>query len=529
MTAGLSLANPANPAAEHRRGRRRQAPPLWLVLAAALPVAMFCLPLAYVALRAWQAGPAGIVGELLRPLTLSLLLNTLVLGLGVTAGACLIGTAAAWCVERCDLPGRRTWRVAICLPLAVPAFVSSYAWSSVSDAFEGMAGAIFILAIATYSLVALPVAAALRGMDPAFEDVSRSLGRGPWETFFRVVLPQARPALGVGALLVLTHMFAEFGALALLRVQTFTTAIFASYELQFDSASAALQSAVLMALCLPAAWGEMRLRARTHVARTGRGSARDLPLRRLGRLKLPVAAAFAALLVLALGVPFAMLLYWLAVGQSRGAGFADLAPALAGSLGLALPAAVIVVALALPLVLASSRHRGRLAALADRLPYVVHGLPGLVIALALVFLSIRYAQPLYQTAAVLFAAYAMLYLPLAQSALRASVELVPPRLEELARGLGRGPFAAFATVTLPNILPGVGAALALIALEVMRELTATLMLAPIGVTTLATEFWSHANDGEYAAAAPFAALLVAASALPVYVFVRRNADMADFT
>ncbi len=243
MTAGLSLANPANPAAEHRRGRRRQAPPLWLVLAAALPVAMFCLPLAYVALRAWQAGPAGIVGELLRPLTLSLLLNTLVLGLGVTAGACLIGTAAAWCVERCDLPGRRTWRVAICLPLAVPAFVSSYAWSSVSDAFEGMAGAIFILAIATYPLVALPVAAALRGMDPAFEDVSRSLGRGPWETFFRVVLPQARPALGVGALLVLTHMFAEFGALALLRVQTFTTAIFASYELQFDSASAALQSA----------------------------------------------------------------------------------------------------------------------------------------------------------------------------------------------------------------------------------------------------------------------------------------------
>jgi iron(III) transport system permease protein len=506
---------------------RRLVPPLWVVLATLVPTLLIGLPLLYVVLRSWQTGRAGIVAELARGRTLVLLLNTAVIAVAVTLAACLIGTAAGWCIERCDLPGRRWWRILTSLPLAIPAFVTSYAWSSIDGAFQSMAGAILILTLSSYPLVFLPVSAALRGMDRSFEDVARSLGRGPWGTFFGTVLPQARPALGAGALLVFTHMFAEFGALSLLRVQTFTTAIFESYELQFDSASAALQSAVLMALCLPAAYGEMRLRQRAPVARVGRGSARRLALAPLGKAKLPVLGAFAALAALALAVPLTTLAYWLAVGRSLGRDSGDLWPAVGGSLSLSLPGAVFVVLLALPLVLAATRHEGWLANLADRLPYVIHGLPGLVVALALVFLSIRYARPLYQSAFLLLVAYAILFLPLAQSALRASVALVPPRLEEIARGLGRGPFAAFAAVTAPNIAPGIGAALALMTLELMRELTATLLLAPNGVVTLATEVWSHTNDSEYAAAAPFAALLVAVSALPVYVFTRRSLELYD--
>lgn len=512
-----------------RRGRhgRHGSAPAWLVLAALLPAVIVCLPLIYVVVRARREGWTGIVDELLRARTLELLGNTLTIAVSVTVLAMLLGTAAAWCIERCDLPGRRVWRIVACLPLAIPAFVSSYAWSSLGNAFQSIGGAILVLSLATYPLVFLPVAAALRGMDPNLEDVSRSLGRGWWGTFFGAILPCARPALGAGALLVLTHMLAEFGALALLRVQTFTTAIFASYELQFDSASAALQSAVLMALCLPAAYGEMRLRHKTRVARVGRGAARRAATVRLGWRRWPVLGGFIALAIVSLGVPLVTLAYWLAVGQSRGIGRSDLWPAVSGSLALSLPGAVIVVVLALPLVFAAVRHGGWFARLADRLPYIVHGLPGLVVALALVFLSIRYVPAVYQTVFVLFVAYAMLFLPLAQSALRASIELVPPRLEEVSRGLGRSAFGAFVSVTLPNILPGVGAALALMTLELMRELTATLMLAPTGIVTLATEVWSHTNDSEYAAAAPFAALLVVVSALPVYFFTRRSLDLYD--
>jgi iron(III) transport system permease protein len=501
-------------------------PPLyWLIL---LPsIALICLPILYVGLRSWQAGPAEIAQELLRERTRMLLVNTLTIGFSVTVAASLIGTAAAWCVERCDLPARGAWRILASLPLAIPAFVSSFAWASLDGAFQGMAGAILILTLASYPLVFLPVCAALRSTDQSLEDVSRSLGRGPWRTFFGAVLPQIRPAIGAAALLVLTHMFAEFGALSLLRVQTFTTAIFQSYELQFDSASAASLAAVLMLLCLPAIYVEMRLRQRTQVARVGRGNARRLVLARLGRAKLPVVIAFGALAAVSLGVPTFMLVYWLVFGSSFGQGGAELWPAIVGSFSLTLPGAAIVVLFAVPLVLVSTRRRGWFVDLADRLPYIVHGLPGQVIALALVFLSIRYAPAIYQTAFLLLLAYVMLFLPQAQSALRASVELVPPRLEELARSLGRGPLNAFASITVPNIAPGIGAALALMVLEIMRELTATLMLAPTGIVTLATEVWSHTNDGEYAAAAPFAALLVGLSALPVYFFTRPQSELFD--
>jgi iron(III) transport system permease protein len=172
-------------------------------------------------------------------------------------------------------------------------------------------------------------------------------------------------------------------------------------------------------------------------------------------------------------------------------------------------------------VLLAVRQRGRLAQLAERLPYVVHGLPGVVVALALVFLSLRIVPALYQSLLVLLLAYAILYLPLAQSSLRASIELLPPQIENIARSLGRRPHQVFFSVVLPNIAPGIGAALALMTLEMVRELTATLMLAPTGSITLATEVWSYTNDGEYAAAAPFAAMLVVLSILPVWVFTRR--------
>jgi len=492
----------------------------WLVLAALVPAALVMLPLVYVAIRASQAGLGGMALELLRARTLALLLNTMALAIGVTVLAGMIGLAVAWCVERSDLPGRRMWRVAAGLPLAVPAFVSSYAWSSINVMFQNLPGAIFILALSTYPLVYLPVAAALRGTDCGFEDVSRSLGRGPWHTFIHALLPQLLPALGGGALLVLTHMFAEFGALALLRVQTFTTAIFESYELQFDSASAAMQSIVLMLLCIPAAYAEMRMRGGRRIARVGRGSARHPRRVRLGRLMPLVLAGFFLLGLLSLGVPLATLAYWLKHGHSAGQGYQDIWPAIRGTIALASSGALLTSILAVPLVLLAARG-GRLARLAERLPYIIHGLPGVVVALALVFLSIRLVPALYQSSTLLLCAYAILFLPLAQSSLRASVELLPPQYEQIARSLGRRPFQVFTSVVLPNIAPGVGAALALMMLEIVRELTATLMLAPTGTITLATQVWSYTFDAEYAAAAPFAALLVAVSIIPVWVFTQR--------
>lgn len=506
-----------------RRGAAASAPASrWLVALALIPTALIALPIIYVLMRSWGAGWQAIWSELARPRTLRLLGNTVTLCLSVTFFASLIGYAAAWFTERTDLRGKWLWRVLCCLPLAMPAFVASFAWKSLGPSFQGMPGAVLILSMESFPLIFLPVAASLRSMDPGMEEVSRSLGKGPGTTFWKVTLPRTLPALGGGALLVAAHMLSEFGALALLRVQTFTTAIFQQYELQFDNASAAVLSALLMLLCLPVAFGEMWLRRGVRFSKVGRNTARRGSPARLGRAQPLVMLGFIAVAIVSLGVPFGRLGYWLVKGVSAGRGLDALGPALFGSLSLALPGTVVTTLIALPLVLLVLRSRGFFARFADRLPYVVHGLPGLVVALALVYLSIRLLPAIYQTRAVLFAAYAILFLPLAQSAIRASAELVPREIEEVARTLGRSPLQAFVSVTLPSLAPGLGAALALVALELMRELTATLILAPTGVVTLATEVWSHTNDSAYAAAAPFAALLVLISGIPVYIFTLRT-------
>lgn len=507
-----------------RRVRRARALPPAIVAAALVPMALIALPIVYVLIRSADAGWSGIVAELFRERTLMLFWNTSVLTFSVTGLALVIGGAAAWLTERSDLPGRGLWRVLFCLPLAMPAFVASFAWKSIGPSFQGLGGAILILSMESFPLVFLPLAAALRSMDPAPEEVSRSLGHGPRATFIKVVLPRALPAAGGGALLVAAHMLSEFGALSLLRVQTLTTAIFQQYELQFDNASAAVLSAMLMLFCLPVAFGEIYLRGAARRDKVGRSAVRGRHEQRLGPWLWPALAFSALVCVLALGVPFGRLGYWLMRGVSAGRGIEAIGPALWGSLSLALPGTIVTTIVALPLVLLALRGGARIARIAERLPYVVHGLPGLVVALALVYASIRLLPAVYQTRAVLFAAYAILFMPLAQSALRASAELVSPEMEDVARTLGRGALRAFVSVTLPALAPGLGAALALVALELMRELTATLILAPTGVATLATEVWSLTSDGAYAAAAPFAAALVLISGLPVYVFTLRTLD-----
>ena len=497
-------------------------PPAWLLLGGLLPSLLVVMPVGYVAVRAWQAGPSGLVASLARPYTLGLLVNTLTLAAAVTLCAGAAGLLAAWCTERCDLRGRRGWRLLAAMPLAMPAYVSSFAWASLGPAFQDMGGAILILTLYSVPLVYLPVCAALRSLDPALEDVARSLGHTRARTFRRVVLPQLAPALAASGLLVATHMLAEFGALSFLRVETFTTAIYDQYTGQFDNRTAALLSGVLMLLALPLALGEAGLRGRRRVSRGGRGAAAVAAPLRLGRLQVPAQLFLATLVMLGVGVPLATLALWVIEGASTGHGLMTVGPALLGSLRYALPGAALTTLLAIPLVAATMLSRGRLAMLADRLPYLVHGLPGIVVALAAVAIAIGVVPGLYQTVLLVMLVYAVLTLPLAQSSIRASAALVPPDLHDVARSLGKRPLRAFVLAVLPNLAPGIGAALALASLNLMRELTATLLLAPAGAVTLATEFWNYTADREYGAAAPFAATLVLVCGIPVYIFTMRT-------
>lgn len=500
----------------------RKSVPLGLMIPVVLLVLLTSLPLLYIVLRAQEAGLSHAMSLIFRMRVYHLLLNTLQLLAAVTLLSTLIGVTTAWLIERTDVPKRKMWNALLTLPFAVPAFISSYSWISILPQLEGFYGAVLVLTLCNYPLVHLPVAAALRGMDPALEETSRSLGFNRAQTYFKVILPQLRPALMGGAILIALHMLAEFGALAFLNYETFTTAIFDQYYVAFDGASAAMLTLVLLLLCLMVLGLELLLRGKSHYAISRQGSPGILEMVKLGWSKSLIVLGLILLVGLAAGVPLGIIGYWLYAGTSSAFHGQEVVSALTTTLSFGFSGALLAGLFALPLVFLAVRYQGRLAILAERLPYFIHSLPGLVIGLTLVFFAIRYAFPFYQTTPLLLIGYAMLFLPLAQSTTRAALMQVSSQLEEMARSLGKSVLSVFMRITLPLIAPGVGAGLALVFLQIMKELTATLLLRPTGVDTLATKVWEHTSNAEYGASAPYAALLIVVSGLPVYLLTMRS-------
>jgi iron(III) transport system permease protein len=499
----------------------RRRPPRLLVIASGLIAAAVLVPLVFLVLQAGQAGWHDVFRLVFRRLTRVLLLNTVQLAALVSAGSAVLGTAAAFLVERTSLPGRRMWAVLVVLPVAIPDFVVGYAWHSIVPALHGLAGATVVMTLAVYPLVYLPVAAALRRADPSEEEVARSLGLGPVETFFRVTLRQIRPALTGGCLLVCLALLAEYGAFEIMRFQTFTTTIFSELTTAFDLPAASGLSLVLVLIGLVVLAGEGAVSTRGRISRAG-GQTAHLQVRhrlRGGRL-VAAMAGMGALAGAGLGVPVGTLLYWMAASHTTTLPGVSIWGALEHTATYSAAAALVATVLALPVALLAVRFRSPATMVLERSTYVVQSLPGLVIALALVFFASHYVPRLYQSATLLVAAYAVLFFPLALVCVRASVAQAPRRLEEVGRSLGRRPWEVLLRVTLPLVAPGLAAGFCLVFLSAVTELTATLILVPTGVHTLATQFWAYQSNTSYGAAAPYAVVMVALAAVPGYVLTR---------
>ncbi len=497
--------------------------PLYLVLPGVVAAAVALTPFVYLFVRAGQAAWQDVERVLLRPRLLELLGNTLLLAAVVTTLCVVVGVSLAWLVVRSDLPGRRLLGTMSALPLAIPTYVAAYAWLSLVPEISGFLGAATVLTLSSFPYVFIPVAAALHGADPAMEEASRALGAGPWATFWRVTVRSMRPSIAAGALLVVLYVLSDFGAVSLMRYETFTFAIFQSYQAAFDRTAAVVLALVLAGVTLVIVWGEARTRGRARYARLGAGVARQGRAHGLGRLRIPAACYASGVAALALGIPATALAYWLVRGRSQMPPLSEISAAAVSSVGLSLGGAAVTVALATPVGLLVARYGDRLLPrLLERATYVGHALPGIVVALSLVFLSVRVFYGLYQTALLVILAYAVLFLPLAVGAVRSSAAQAPPALEDVARSLGRGPFEVLRTITLPLVTPGIAAGAALVFLTCMKELPATLLLRPTGVDTLATELWTETGVGAFAAAAPYAALLVLLSAVPTYLVSRRT-------
>jgi iron(III) transport system permease protein len=496
--------------------------PLGLGAAGAAVAAAMVVPLVHLLLRASEAADPWAILSSSR--VLGFLGATLRLAAVVTIAAVVLGTGIAWLVERTDLPGRRLLSLLAVLPLVVPTYVGALALVAAFGP-EGLAvdvpgligfwGAALALTLSTYPYVLLTARAALALADPNIEDAARALGDSPARAFRRVVLPQLRPAMAGGGLLVFLYVLSDFGAVAIMRFDTLTRGIFLEYRSSFDRTRPAVLGVLLVGLTLLAILGERRLRGRPAPQRSTVGArpARTVPL---GRWRWPAAAAVVLVVAAGVGVPVGVVSYWAAVGTTEGGAGSVLVRATTTSVALSLAAALVAVVLTIPVVVLAVRFRSRFSRAVESLATAGYALPGLVIALALVFFTARYLPVIYQTHALVVVAYVIRFLPESLASTRSALLQVDPALEEAARSLGRGRAGVLRTVTLPLIRPGLLAGAALVFLTAMKELPATLLLRPAGADTLAVRVWTGAAEGFYAQAAPAALILVAVSALVLW-------------
>ena len=488
-----------------------------MLLVAAIAAAAVA-PLFHLATRAFASGVEVAIGAMLRPRTLTMLGNTALLVVLVSAIALVLGVATAWAVSRLRLPWQPLWLVLACLPLAVPSFVAAFAWLAMLPRTTGLAPLVIVLVATTVPYVTVPTMGAFALADHSAADVARTLGRGRARVFYTITLPQVLPAALAGTLIVALYAISDFGAPAALRFDTLTTGVYGQLTAGADRAVPAAIALRLAALAVLRVAGEHRVR--------GRAPRRRPAARRVERLELaPVPRALvmtglAAVAVASIGVPIgALVVRWF--GSERfGAPLAVLAEASATTLLLGLGAATAAALVALPVSYLAARWRSPLITGLESAAYVGQALPGVVVALALVSLTLAVAPFVYQTVLALGAAYVLLFLPKSLGAARAAFEQVPRSTEEVSRTLGRGPFATWLRVSLPGALPGIVTGWLLVASSVMKELPATLMLRPIGIETLATQLWSATSLNAFGAAAPIGLLLIALGLIPTLILTR---------
>lgn len=481
--------------------------------------ALTLTPLVYLFVRAFDGGTEKVLRLLLRQRTLDLVVRTATLALTVVVASVVVGTLLAWLTVRTDLPGRRIFSMILAAPLAIPSYVSGYLWIAEFPSLAGFSGAALVLTLSCFPLVMLPVSAAFATADPSLAEVSRTLGRGAVRTALTVECRRVVPAAAAGALLVALYTISDFGAVALMRYDAFTLGIYSAYRGGLDRTAAAVLGLVLVVGALVLTLLERRAR-RGATARVGSGTDRMAEPVVLGRWRVPALAVIVAALGVSVLVPILALARWLSRSLRFTVDWADVLAVSAKTVQYSATAALVVAVLALPVALFAARSTSRSARTAELSTYIAHGLPGITVGLATVFLGIRFLPSFYQTAVLLVVAYVVLFLPLAVGSTRSVVDATPVVLEDVSRTLGAGRVRTDLRVTIPVAAPGIAAGAALVFLTVAKELPATLMLRPRGVDTLATTLWSTTEAFRYGEAAPYALALILISVVPTIVLTR---------
>ena len=475
------------------------------------------LPLFYILLRSAQIGVSELVDNLVRARTLELIYNSLSLTLAVCVTAMSIGTAQAWLSFRSDLAFRRFFQVVAILSLAMPSYVLAYAWLSVSSGISGFFGSWLVLSISTTPYVFLAVSAAFNRHSGAGEEVARTLGRSQLSVARTITWPAIRNAVFGSGLLVALYTLSDFGAVSLMRFDTFTRAIYNAYRASFDRNTAAALAIILIALTIVLIRIESRSSSLTTVRSSGQYRAMQT---KLGKWQSGAQVLLFSWFVIGVLVPIVSIFYWTVIGQSK-SNLSEISRAFVNTISYGLTGGFLVAFVGLAVAILVVRYQSKHSIKVEKTILITHALPGVVVALSFVFLVNQSVPRLYQTSALVLLAYLALFLPNAVAVLKVPISQVPTGIEEVSRTLGSTQFQTLRRVVIPAAAPGILSATAFVALTVIKELPATLILRPTGIETLATRLWSATSVGAFSAAAPYALLLVLVAGIPA-LFVNRE-------
>jgi iron(III) transport system permease protein len=494
-----------------------------VALAALVAAPLIGLPLSFVFAPGGLAEFSGFVPEAA--------LATLLLVLGVGAGTIVLGTALAALVSFCDFPGRGWIEWALVLPLAMPGYVFTlFALGLDVPGIRSTLGAVCVFTLVLYPYVYLLARAAFLAQSRTLIEAARGLGLSHRRAIARVGLPLAWPAILGGVALALMEALADFGTVNLLGVRTFTDAIYRVWFIAFDRDAAMQLATLLVSVTLTLLVLERLARGRArHTQLAARGDV--VPPVRLRGLAAAGALIGPLLLVgVVVGAPLAQLVVWAAESVREGLLAPEFATATRNSVLLALMSAVLVPTSAVVLAYGVRASRSRLAGVAGRTATIGYGLPGSVVAVAVIvplgWLERRIdglaGTGLLLTGTVigLFYAYLVRFLALAWGAVEASIARIPPSLDEAARGLGSDRLDVLARVHVPLMRTGLATAALLVFVEVMKELPATLLLRPLGGDTLAIAVWQATSESLFETAALPALLIVLVGLLPVALMIR---------
>jgi len=553
MTLAVATAEHVRPGARSRSG--------WLTWLAVLLALLVAVPIVSVGINIFSGGTGGTWAHLASTVLPDYIATTLLLCLGVGVLTALVGVGAAWLVTHFDFPLRRSFEWALVLPLAMPAYVMAYAYTDLLQ-FAGplqgwlrasfgwtradywfpdvrtLAGAVLMFTGVLYPYIYMLARTAFLERGGAVFEAGRSLGLSPLQSFLRVSLPMARPAVAAGVALALMETLADYGTVSYFAVQTFTTGIYRAWFSLGDRVAAAQLSMFLLGFVALVLFIERvsRGRARFH----GTGLRRQPPRgARLAGWRGALAVA-ACVLPLLLGflVPTGVLLHMaLTEGDAQfGSRFAELAR---NSFVVSALTAVLAVALALLVGYARRLDPRPLTRIAHWTLGMGYALPGTVIAVGVLIPVARLDNALAQwlrasfgwdtgliftgTIAALVFACLVRFSAAALQGVDAALHRVTPHMEDASRSLGLSPGATLKRVHLPLLRRGLLTAGLLVFIDVMKELPATLVMRPFNFDTLATQAYTLASDERLAEASTSAIAIVAVGLLPMILLCRQIA------